>query len=188
METTLRQNPEYCPDCLKLVFFGPESTGKSVMSKMLADELHAAYVPEYSRWYAEEMRKKGLQLTKQDVLPIARGQMALENQHSKYAKELLICDTDLLETKVYSQQYYNGFCPPELELAAKTNQYDFYFLCYIDTPWEEDGIRDRPLQREDMFRAFEAALIEADRTYVILKGSFEQKLETCRKIIQELKN
>ena len=50
-----------------------------------------------------------------DIIPIAEGQIKLENQLSKLANRILICDTDLLETKVYSETYYDGYCDPILE-------------------------------------------------------------------------
>ena len=37
-------------------------------------------------------------------------------------------------------------------------QYDLYLLNKLDTPWEEDDLRDRPEQRLEMFTAFEKSL------------------------------
>lgn len=53
--------------------------------------------------------------------------MRLENEAAQSAEKLLICDTDLLETKVYGEAYYNGWCSPELEYHALENTYDLYF-------------------------------------------------------------
>ena len=153
---------------------------------MMATEFHATYVPEYAREYAIQKSEQGLKLTKNDVLPIAAGQMRWENEQLKSAKELLICDTDLLQTKVYSEQYYDGFCPPELAHYALVNQYDCYFLCYIDTTWEADGIRDRPDQRQQQFEAFKNALAASQKPYLLLRGTVDEKLEICRKKINEL--
>jgi nicotinamide riboside kinase len=50
-------------------------------------------------------------------------------------------------------------------------------LTSIDVPWEEDDLRDRPHQREEMFRAFEQALIDHDRRYVVLSGTLEKRLQ-----------
>ena len=83
-----------------------------------------------------------------DLIPIAKGQMALENKLALKADKVLICDTDLLETKVYSEEYYGGFVHPNLDTYALKNTYDLYMLTNIDTPWEADDLRDRPEQRE----------------------------------------
>nr|WP_317045233.1 ATP-binding protein [Formosa algae] len=55
MEEYLRQSPS---NNLKIVLFGPESTGKTVLAKQLAAHYNTVFVPEYSRTYALEKLKK----------------------------------------------------------------------------------------------------------------------------------
>ena len=50
-------------NCFRVVLFGPESTGKTTLGKALAEHYNCAYVPEFSRGYAEEKLKKGVVLT-----------------------------------------------------------------------------------------------------------------------------
>lgn len=183
MEKKLKQNPS---PCIKIVLYGPESTGKSTLAKQLAEHYHTVYVPEYSRIYAEAKLLQGELLTESDVMPIAEGQMRLENEWAPKANKILICDTDLLETKVYSEAYYNGVCNPELEKYAIANRYDLYFLTYIDIPWKADNLRDRPHEREVMFEAFESALKRYKKPYVLLKGSMNERLQLAKKHIDEL--
>ena len=188
MEEKLKQISGNNSNCIKVVLYGPESTGKSSLARELAKHYGTVYVNEFSRSYAEIKAKHNLELTKNDVLPIAIGQMHSENEQFKNAKRLLICDTELLETKVYSEFYYNGFCPDPVNKYAHENTYDLYFLTYIDTPWEADGIRDQPNSRLQMFSAFEQALIDSKKRYIIVKGSFEERLNMCITQINELLN
>ncbi|MBR9845083.1 MAG: ATP-binding protein [Algicola sp.] len=188
MEEKLKQISTGNSNCIKVVLYGPESTGKSSLAKELATYYNTVYVEEFSRSYAESKAKMNQKLTKKDVLPIAIGQMYLENTQLKNANTLLICDTDLLETKVYSEFYYNGFCPDIVKKYALENTYDLYFLTYIDTPWEADEIRDQPNTRSQMFDAFEQALIDSKKKYSIVKGSFDQRLNQCITQIDELLN
>ena len=109
--------------------------------------------------------------------------MKLENKLAQRADKVLICDTDLLETKIYSEEYYHGQVAPLLETAAQKNQYDIYLLTYIDIPWEFDSIRDRPGQREEMFNAFEGALKKYNRPYVTLKGGKETRFNKAVEVI-----
>ena len=111
------------------------------------------------------------------MIPIAEGQMKLENELAQKADKILICDTDLLETKVYSEEFYDGFVHPDLEKAAIQNTYDLYLLTYIDAPWKKDDLRDRPEQRLEMFKAFENALKKYHRPYILLKGDKKDRLE-----------
>lgn len=183
MEEKLRQDAS---NGLKVVLFGPESTGKSTLAQQLAVHYHTVFVPEYSRIYAEEKLRLNKTLTVEDVMPIAEGQMRLENKLAPTANTVLICDTDLLETKVYSEAYYDGVCDPVLEKFALQNTYDLYFLTYIDMPWEADHLRDRPHDREEMFKAFENALKTNNKPYILLKGRMEERFKLAVAHIDEL--
>lgn len=186
MEEKFRQQPS---DIVKVVLFGPESTGKTTMSEQLARYYDTVWVPEYAREYLQhKWNNERKTCEPKDLLPIAEGQMRLENDLTKKATEILICDTDLLETKVYSEAYYLGHCDPILEKYALANQYDLYFLTYIDIPWELDELRDKPLERERMFQYFKDTLEKYSRNFVILKGSKKTRLATAVAHIDKLLN
>ncbi len=180
----LRQTPS---DVLKIVLFGPESTGKTTLASQLARHYHTVWVREFARNYLQDKWNDERKTCEpSDLMPIAIGQMALENNLAQKANRVLICDTDILETMVYSETYYGGFVEPDLEKAARKNQYDLYLLTYIDIPWEEDDLRDRPEQRQEMFDAFEEALIKNNRPYILLKGGKMQRFDKAVKAIDQL--
>jgi len=180
----LKQQPA---DVVKVVMFGPESTGKTTLSQQLARHYNTVWTPEYARNYLQDVWNNERRTCEQkDLIPIAIGQIALENDLAKKATDVLFCDTDLLETKVYSQEYYGGFVDPKLDQAAKTNKYDLYLLTYIDTPWEADDLRDRPEMRLEMFNAFEKALKDHNKNYILLKGDKETRLKTAVKAIDKI--
>ena len=184
MEETLKQQPS---SCIKVVLFGPESTGKTTLSMQLARYYNSVWVPEYAREYLQDIWNNERRTCEpKDLLPIAIGQMKLENSLAQKTDSVLICDTDLLETKVYSEAYYLGTCDPILEKYALQNTYDLYFLTYIDVPWEADDLRDKPNERERMFNAFEETLIKYNRPYVLLRGNKKERLETAINHINEL--
>ncbi|MBL4747187.1 MAG: DUF4301 family protein [Flavobacteriaceae bacterium] len=184
MEEKLRQSKT---DVLKIVLFGPESTGKTTLSRQLSRYYDTVWAPEYAREYLQnKWNNERKTCENSDLLPIAFGQMLLENELATKANKVLICDTDLLETKVYSQEFYGGFVDPLLDKMAKENTYDLYFLTYIDIPWEADDLRDQLEARETMFNAFEHALIENNRPYILLKGDKKTRLQTATKAIDKL--
>lgn len=177
MEETLKQDRV---NLIKIVLFGPESSGKTTLSKLLARHYNTVWVQEYAREYLQnKWNNERKTCENSDLLPIAIGQIKLENEFAKNADRVLICDTDLLETMVYSQEFYGGFVNPLLEKAAIENTYHLYLLTYIDTPWEADDLRDRPDQRVEMFNAFENALKKYNRPYVLVKGDIETRLATA---------
>ena len=184
MEKDLRQEDI---NLVKIVLFGPESTGKTTLSIQLAKHYSTVWVQEYARPYLQKVWNQERRTCQQkDILPIAFGQIALENRLAKRADKVLICDTDLLETKVYSSAYYGGFVDPILEKAATENTYNLYLLTYIDTPWEADDLRDRPEQRLEMFEAFQKALDQHQRPYLLLKGDKESRLKKAVEAIDAI--
>lgn len=184
MEEKLGQEPT---NLIKVVLFGPESTGKTTLSKQLAEYYKTEWVPEYAREYLQDKWDREQKTCEpHDLLPIAYGQMRLENQLARKANKVLICDTDLLETKVYSEAYYNSTCDPLLEEYALKNSYDLYFLTYIDTPWVADDLRDKPDERERMFMHFKEALENNNRKFVNLRGDKASRLSTAVEHIDKL--
>ncbi|WP_242203895.1 AAA family ATPase [Aestuariivivens insulae] len=184
MEEKLKQQPA---NCLKVVLFGPESTGKTTLSRQLARHYNSVWVPEYAREYLQnKWNNERKTCEPKDLLPIAEGQMLLENELAQKTDTVLFCDTDLLETKVYSEAYYLGTCDPMLEKYALENTYNLYFLTYIDIPWEADDLRDKPNEREHMFNAFQDTLIKYNRPYVLLKGNKKERLEESIRHIDKL--
>ncbi|PCJ95444.1 MAG: nicotinate-nucleotide adenylyltransferase [Flavobacteriaceae bacterium] len=184
MEEKFRQKPS---DVVKVVLFGPESTGKTTLSEQLARHYNTVWVPEYAREFLQDKWNNERKTCEpHDLLPIAEGQMRLENELTKKTTDVLICDTDLLETKVYSEAYYVGHCDPLLEKYAIQNTYDLYFLTYIDVPWQQDDLRDKPNERERMFQYFKETLEKHNRNFVTLKGDKKTRLADAIKHIDQL--
>ena len=187
MEEKLKHTRNQSVELIKVVLYGPESTGKTTLSKQLAEHYNTLWVPEFMREYLQKKwdSKKKL-VSKVDLIPIAIGQLKLENEASQQVENLLICDTNLLELKVYSEYYYDGYCPSEIKNEATKSNYSIYLLTYIDTPWEPDILRDRPNNREEMFRIFETELKKHKFPYQILKGNEKERFENAVKIIDAL--
>ncbi|WP_109302276.1 AAA family ATPase [Aquimarina sp. AU474] len=184
MEKKLRQN---FSDCIKVVLFGPESTGKTTLSKQLAQHYNTLWVPEYMREYLQKKwdTKKEI-CTYDDILPIAEGQMQLENTYTLKSNKVLFCDTNLLELKVYADVYYDGETPEVLNKISLENFYDLYLLTYIDTPWVPDDLRDKPHEREEMFIKFKESLEKHNLPYVVIKGDKFSRFTKATAIIDQL--
>ncbi|MEM8999392.1 MAG: ATP-binding protein [Bacteroidota bacterium] len=184
MEEKLKQKPS---DLVKVVVFGPESTGKTTLSKQLAEHYQTVWVPEYAREYLQDKWDKEQKTCEpHDLLPIAIGQMKLENEYADEARDVLICDTDLLETMVYSEAYYLGYSDPLLKKYALQNNYHLYLLTYIDVPWEKDDLRDKPNERKQMFAYFKKTLEESRRNFITLRGDKNTRLKTAIQHIDKL--
>jgi NadR type nicotinamide-nucleotide adenylyltransferase len=160
-----------------VVVTGSESTGKTTLAADLAAHFGAVCVPEFSRTYFDEKTAStGMPLDAHDVEPIARGQIAAEDEAFARARGLVILDTDLVSTTVYARHYY-GSCPPWIEQAARERRADLYLLCDIDVPWVAGPPRDRPHLREPMHRLFATALDALGVRYVLIRGSWRERTE-----------
>ena len=178
MEEKLKQIKS---NCKKVVLYGPESTGKTTLSIELAKHFKTNWVPEYAREYLQTIWDNEKRICEpKDILPIAIGQMKLENELAIKSKPLLICDTNLFETMVYSKYYYGGNCDPLLEKYALKNKYDLYLLTDIDIPWEKDDLRDKPNEREESFEIFKNELIKKSLPFEVINGT---RIEWLKKAI-----
>lgn len=158
---------------LKVVVIGPESTGKSTLSEQLAAHYQTVWVPEYARQYLEELPRSYEQ---HDLLTIAEGQLALEDDLAAAANRLLICDTDLHVIKVWSEHKY-GTCDPRILAQIANRPYDLYLLTYIDIPWEEDPQREYPdpAMREYFYNIYRDLVAASGVPWMEIKGNFEER-------------
>ena len=185
METNLQQQKS---DCLRIVLYGPESSGKTTLAKALAKQFQTTWVPEFARNYLQEKwdQKKEV-CSLEDLIIIAKGQINHENNLIKDAKEFLFCDTNVLITKAWSETHFNGYCAPEIQYWVDTFKYDHYFLTDIDVPWQADDLRDRPNSRKQMLDYFENILKNKKASYTLLKGNLNLRLEKAKVILETLK-
>lgn len=169
---------------IRIVLYGPESTGKTTLAKALAAYYNTAWVPEYMRTFLENKTLvPGEEIVAyKELMPIAKGQIATENQAVAEANKFLFCDTNLLEIEVYADYYFDR-CPEEIRTFAQENTYDLYLLTYIDTIWEEDDFRDSPGNRQEFFKLFKEKLIHNNLAYLTVKGTMEERMNI---VISEL--
>lgn len=167
----------------RVVVTGSECTGKTTLAAALADHYRTVWVPEYAREYVSA---RGSPPVAEDVEPIAKGQMRSEDVLARPVNRLLILDTDLISTAIYSRHYFGG-CPAWIEEEIRRRKADVYLLAGIDVPWEPDGDqRDRGDRREEMQDLFREALVRRGIPYVELTGSHSRRLETATRAIDPL--
>ena len=171
--TAYRHQPAGSRRLLRVCVTGPESTGKTTLAGRLAEHYHTVWVPEASRLYAE-LKVEPLVLA--DVVPIARLHVSMADDAAPLALELLVLDTDLLSTVIYSRHYYD-VVPTEVETLERERRADLYLLCDVDVPWLPDGVRDRPTDRQSMFELFREALDSRSLPWVHIHGDWDARWE-----------
>lgn len=178
-------NWEFIPEVVrpyfvkKICFYGAESTGKSVMTKTMAEKYHTSFVPEVAR----EMLTSNT-FNREDIIAIGREQTARVFKQARIADKILFCDTDVITTQVYSRHYLK-VVPPVLYEFERMIQYDLYFLFEIDTPWVSDGLRDLGADdsRKQMHQIFKNELDRRGINYITVRGTWEQREAIVSKAI-----
>jgi len=155
----------------RICLTGPESTGKSLLADRLAAHYGTVRVEEFSRDYAEA---RGGRLTYADVETIARGQIALEAEAAPHARRLVILDTDVVSSVVYSSYCY-GEVPQFVASRAAEHLADLYLLLDVDVPYVPDRVRSSIEHRQSLYREFRATLERLGATYKVVSGGWEQR-------------
>ena len=176
----------------KVVIIGPESTGKSTLCELLAQHYGMQWCPEFAREY---LLTNGTQYTYEDLLTIAKGQLAMEdeysvsvnsqwsmvnertwvNPHSLHTTKkppLLFVDTDMYVMKVWCEYVFEK-CHQFILDEIVNRKYDLYLLCNTDLPWVKDDLREYPDEavRKELFAIYKDILINQNVPWVEISGS-----------------
>jgi NadR type nicotinamide-nucleotide adenylyltransferase len=176
----------------KIVVIGPESTGKSTLSEQLANHYTTDWVPEYARAY---LLQHGMKYTYDDLLTIAKGQIALEEKHIAAAAHSpfttdhspLFIDTNMYVMKVWCEFVY-GKCHPWILDQIAERKYDLYLLCNVDLPWIKDELREYPdlLIRQQLYNIYKDILIDQPVPWIDISGNYDERLQKAVKAVDEL--
>ena len=181
MEKDLRQVPSHI---LRVVLYGPESTGKTTLAQALASHYQTEWVGEFARDYLQKKwEDQQAVCTLEDLPIIVAGQLEWENQKVIKANWVLFCDTNIMVTRVWSETHFNGYCDPQILDYSESFIYDLYLMTGIDVPWLKDDLRDRPNDRQLMFDHFKKTLDQQKKNYCLLKGDHKTRLKKAVEII-----
>lgn len=166
----------------KLVITGPESTGKSMLGLFLHNATNFPLVPEYAVEYLKNLNRKYLY---EDLVKIAKEQVKSETKAGNANAGLLICDTDLITIKIWSEVRF-GKVDDWILKTLLSRHYDHYLLCYPDIDWEFAEFRENPYDRDVLFNIYEKELLFYKKPYTIIKGTYDQREKTGLKILYDL--
>ena len=171
---------------IKIAILGPESSGKSTLAAELADHFHTSYAKEIAREYLDQ--QKGEYIL-EDLLKMARMQLEEEETKEQLANGFLFCDTNLLNFLIWSEVKF-GRVDEQLKELWNPLSYQLTLLCYPDLPYEEDALREHPLEADQLhlFHLHEEYLKSSNSNYVVIKGIGKERLQNAIKAIDEQKS
>lgn len=166
------------PPLKKIVIIGPESTGKSSLCAALAAHFDTHWVQEFVREY---LTTYGTDYSFDDLLAIARGQLALEDHTCTAAladgKDLVFIDTDMYVMKVWCEFVFDR-CHPWILDQIAARRYDGYLLCRTDLPWVRDDLREYPdlTSREKLFHLYRDCMVNQSTPWMEIGGQGEDRI------------
>ncbi|MFT5836946.1 MAG: nicotinamide riboside kinase [Candidatus Azotimanducaceae bacterium] len=153
----------------RIVLTGAECTGKSTLAQALSGYYGEPWTTEFVRNYVEH--QDGRDLTKEDLEPISKGQVTVEDASWHKAKRFVLHDTNLLSSIIYANHYF-GVVNEEVNETFLQRNYSLYLLCTPEgIDWQADpGQRDSPAARTELQAKFKESLDTMQLPYVELSG------------------
>lgn len=162
--------------------FGPESTGKSTLTKQLAAYFGVPYVDEYAETI---IRSKNGDITVEDMVFIVRGHHEKIRQAMALLPPILFVDTDAIASKIWSNELF-GKESPIIEEYIKRQDFTHYLLLDVDLPWQEDVHRYRPDNRKDFYARCKRELDSRDKSYSVISGHGQERTQNAIQIVKQL--
>ena len=191
----------------KIVIIGPESTGKSTLCEKLAAHYDTSWCPEYAREY---LLKHGTDYSYDNLLEIAKGQIAMEEKYIRIVEEdqaatglsrpptndsrlsthhspLLFIDTDMYVMKVWCQFVF-GKCHAWILNQIEERKYDLYLLCNVDLPWVKDELREYPdlARRKKLYDIYREIMLKQAVPWIDISGNYEERFQKAVNAVDAL--
>jgi NadR type nicotinamide-nucleotide adenylyltransferase len=179
-------------DLVKIVVIGPESTGKSSLCEELAQHYQTEWCPEFAR---EWLLTNNKQYDYNDLLTIARGQLALEDEYgesllhtnSEKSKLTLFIDTDMYVMKVWCEFVFSQ-CHSFILDQIATRKYQLYLLCNTDLPRVKDELREYPdlETRQRLYHMYKDIMVNQSTPWVDISGDYSERLQKAIAAVDKL--
>ena len=165
----------------KIIITGPESSGKTTLSNDLKKYFNTHLVTEYAREYIDKLNSK---YNYEDLLKIAKQQ--LKNEDNTQLTTPIICDTDLITIKIWSEYKYTK-CDSWIlkHIKKQQNESRFYLLCKPDIKWKYDPQRENQFDRKVVFDIYKKELEALNHQYFIIYSGdrLKKAINAIKKII-----
>jgi len=167
----------------KICFMGAPSTGKSTLTKVLADKYNTQFMPEYgAEYWLNHNENRRLNINQFENIPIEHNKR--EDILVQKANKYLFCDTCPITTYVFAIDYTGKAGQVLTKLADNSyKRYDLFFLCDTDIPyadtWDRSGFK-KSLSMQDQIID---DLNERKIPYIQVSGTIEERVKKVESIL-----
>ncbi len=176
--TILKKRPKI------VVITGAESTGKSTLTKALAEHFNVPFIPEIARQYVENHNYK---YNYNDVETIAKQQVEQLNRLKHSDSPYIFIDTWLIITKIWFEVVFNK-TPNWFEAEILKHKIDLFLVCDTDLPWIPDPARENGgEQRIQLQMRYITTIKKYNTPYKIVSGHNDARIKNALLFLEEIK-
>jgi len=163
------------------VITGAESTGKSELTRWLANYFKAPYIPEFARNYIENLSR---QYNYDDVELIAKKQIEQVNALKNSDYPYIFVDTWLIITIIWFEFGFKRK-PSWIEQELRNTKIDMFLVCDIDIPWVPDPVRENGgRNRVILHNKYIETIKKYNFNYNIVSGINEERFSCALKYLK----
>jgi len=163
----------------RIAIIGPESSGKTTLSRALSEKLEWRYIEEYAREYfrTHDYQDCGLD----DLINISNKQYLLA--HNNQSDLPLISDTEIITIEIWAQDKFSEVPKQIIDLREK-QLFDLYVLSLPDMVWEHDILRTDSKRREIIYQQYLDLIIKQGLNYIEVSGNIESRIKQVLRYIE----
>ncbi len=186
--TEIRATPyrywSFLPTSVKEFYFrsvcivGTESTGKTELTKRLADHFNSDYVPEIGRDLVEDSTDFEFEI----LFEIADLHARSILEKKKKLNKILFIDTDINITRSYARFAF-GQDLVVADWIEQANRADLYLYLDNDVPFIQDGTRMEKTSRDQLDLSHKVVFQKEEIDYCLIRGDWEERFQRALKEI-----
>ena len=164
---------------IRIAITGPESTGKTELSKSLSNHYKAVWIPEFARDYINKLNSN---YTYNDVVIIAKRQIEQYKQSQTQSK-FIFFDTWLIITKIWFKEVY-GKHPNWLDESLREYPIDLFLVCNTDIEWVFDSVRENEDSRDYLLHQYIKEIENLNIPYRLISGKDDKRRQNAIEAIE----